>query len=107
MIAAASPRLSERLTPERIASGPRGVAYCLVIFAASSMDARVEDTGVNMERTGRHPRHAVVLAHAFGAAPAQFLEPRAILPERQDSFGERRCAAGVDQEAAARPSHNF
>src|SRR6266568_4096044 len=36
MMETASPRLSERETPERIGRGPRGDGYCLVRFVASS-----------------------------------------------------------------------
>src|SRR5579859_5830698 len=36
MMEMASPRLSERETPERIGRGPRGDGYCLVRLVASS-----------------------------------------------------------------------
>src|SRR5215475_5972655 len=107
MIAAASPRLSERFTPERIARGPRGVAYCLVMFAASSMNACADHAGINVERTGGHSRNAVVLAHALGTAPAQFLDQRAVPPERQDSIRQGQCAAGLNQDAAAGRTYDF
>src|SRR4051794_9834736 len=72
MIAAESPRFSEKFTPERIARGPRGVAYSLVMFETSSMDAFSKDAGIDIECPRRHAGHTIVLADTLGAAASQF-----------------------------------
>src|SRR5436190_8672617 len=101
MMAAESPRLSARLTPERIARGPRGVAYSLLILETSSMDAFGDDPGVHIERARRHAGHAIMLAHPLGPAPAKLFGERAVLPQGEDSLGQRGRAIRLDQQPAA------
>src|ERR1022692_4478732 len=56
MMETASPRLSERETPDRIAIGPRGDGYCFVRFVASSKRVLHHDTVGSNEANLSHHR---------------------------------------------------
>src|SRR5260370_407751 len=107
MIAAASPGVSENVTPDSTGSGARGVGYSLMRSVTCSKTVRrgrrgPRDQGVvEIEQPIRGALNAVVLPDAEEAALPEALRQAAVLMERMQGIRQRGRIVGRHQQAAA------
>ena len=110
VITAASPGFNENETSEITVMGPRGVGYCLLTFATSSMSfdqLRLAVCSYTSSSLSVGLAYAVMLAHVEEGALAERCQRGAIVPQCVETLAQAARTVRLDQYATAGPVYDF